>query len=418
VSDVALSVRGLSKQYEIGQMRSGYQSLVRSVRGLRGAVAPPETIWALKDVSFDVAEGEVVGLVGRNGAGKSTLLKILSRITAPTDGYADVHGRVGALLEVGTGFHGELSGRENVFLNGAILGMRREEIQRKFDEIVDFSGVEAFIDTPVKRYSSGMYLRLAFAVAAFLEPEILIVDEVLAVGDAAFQKRCLGKMGEVANEGRTVLLVSHNMQAVRTLCSRALLIDGGRIRLDGDTESVVRAYLSSDAPEVGVKRWEPSERPGDDHCRLVSVQVTDRGGEPTSTFLTEEPVQVAIEFEIESLDSALCVGFDLMTADGACVLRTLHTDVAETRRPELVRGSNLLRCTIPADLLNDGRFTVNPRVLLHSMSTVAVESAAVQFDVVQGRSESNFYSVSGRPGAIAPTFDWEAAGASSRTAAR
>src|SRR5207248_829313 len=226
--------------------------------------------------SFEVRPGEVIGIIGQNGAGKSTLLKILSRITEPTEGYAEMWGRVGSLLEVGTGFHLELTGRENIFLNGAILGMTKKEIQLKFDEIVDFAEVERFIDTPVKRYSSGMYLRLAFAVAAHLEPEILIVDEVLAVGDAAFQKKSLGKMSSASGEGRTVLFVSHNMQAVKSLCDRAVHIESGRVVNEGSTDHVVETYLTSQDELSSEKVWtDPAERPGDEHCRLVAVRVLD-----------------------------------------------------------------------------------------------------------------------------------------------
>ncbi|MCZ7545714.1 MAG: polysaccharide ABC transporter ATP-binding protein [Anaerolineae bacterium] len=261
MSDVAVRVEGLGKQYRIGGKRERYRTLRdtladaftapfrRAGRLLRGqaygAAGLEETIWALKDVSFEVKHGEVVGIIGRNGAGKSTLLKVLSRITEPTEGYADVYGRVGSLLEVGTGFHPELTGRENIYLNGAILGMTRAEIDRKFDEIVDFAEIERFMDTPVKHYSSGMGLRLGFAVAAHLEPEILVVDEVLAVGDAAFQKKCLGKMGEVAGEGRTVLLVSHNMAAIQALCHQSIWIEGGRVNQNGGTQKVIESYLDS-----------------------------------------------------------------------------------------------------------------------------------------------------------------------------
>ncbi len=244
VSDVAIRVEGLGKQYVLGE-NVRYKTLRESWRdAFRRSNAKPETIWALKDVSFEVKRGEVVGVIGRNGAGKSTLLKILSRITRPTTGLADIYGRVGSLLEVGTGFHPELTGRENIFLNGAILGMTRREVQAKFDEIVAFAEVEQFLDTPVKRYSSGMYVRLAFAVAAHLEPDILLVDEVLAVGDAAFQKKCLGKMEQVSRQGRTVFFVSHNMAAVNGLCSRAVLLTDGAFAGDGEPQSVTEQYLS------------------------------------------------------------------------------------------------------------------------------------------------------------------------------
>ena len=248
---VAIEADALSKRYRIGQLQAAYgtlrESLTRSAKRLTGRehVHGAKEIWALKDVSFKVDEGEVLGVIGRNGAGKSTLLKVLTRITTPTAGRAVIRGRVGSLLEVGTGFHPELTGRENIFLNGSILGMKRREIQRKLDEIVDFSGIPKFIDTPVKRYSSGMYVRLAFSVAAHLEPEILLVDEVLAVGDAEFQQRCLGRMEDLSGTGRTVLFVSHNMQAVNQLCDRAILLEGGGLALDGAPSEVITRYLHS-----------------------------------------------------------------------------------------------------------------------------------------------------------------------------
>ena len=264
MSRTVISVQNLGKEYIIGGRENANETFremvvstaaapFRHLKRLSGRVAPEERIWALKDVCFEVKEGEVVGVIGRNGAGKSTLLKILSRITAPTTGRVEIRGRVSSLLEVGTGFHPELTGRENIYLNGAILGMSRAEIDRKFDEIVDFAGVQTFLDTPVKRYSSGMQVRLAFAVAAHLEPEILIVDEVLAVGDAEFQRRCLGKMEEVARGGRTVLFVSHNMPAVTSLCSRAILLVDGKLDRQGDVRGTVGAYLGDGRPATSIK---------------------------------------------------------------------------------------------------------------------------------------------------------------------
>ncbi|MBC7185500.1 MAG: ABC transporter ATP-binding protein [Calditrichaeota bacterium] len=286
MSDIAIRVEGLGKMYRIGGKQERYRTLrdtlsdafaapFRRVSSLLrgqayGAANLNETIWALKDVSFEVKHGEVVGIIGRNGAGKSTLLKILSRITEPTEGYAEIRGRVGSLLEVGTGFHPELTGRENIYLNGAILGMKKAEIERKFDEIVDFAEIEKFIDTPVKHYSSGMYVRLAFAVAAHLEPEILLVDEVLAVGDAAFQKKCLGKMGDVAREGRTVLFVSHNMAAVLNLCSRAVLLDAGQVIHSGSVIEVVDQYLMADWQD---NVFSPRERQGDQRAMIENFEV-------------------------------------------------------------------------------------------------------------------------------------------------
>ena len=261
MSKTAIRVENLGKQYNIGAPQIKYQTLRDKMADAvkRREKAADHYIWALKDVSFEVKEGQVLGVVGRNGAGKSTLLKILSRVTEPTEGSIEIRGRVGSLLEVGTGFHPELTGRENIFLNGAILGMKRIEIDKKFDEIVDFSEVEKFIDTPVKRYSSGMYLRLAFAVAAHLEPEILVVDEVLAVGDAEFQKKCLGKMSDVAQQGRTVLFVSHNMSAVLRLTQETLVIDHGKLLMRGPTPEAIDYYLSKGLTEEGQKVWQPEE---------------------------------------------------------------------------------------------------------------------------------------------------------------
>ena len=278
MNNIAIRVGKLSKQYRIGKSKVPYHSLRETLTNsvielpfavlFRCSMAPPglsandNTIWALKDVSFEVQRGEVVGIIGRNGAGKSTLLKILSRITEPTTGFAEIHGRVGSLLEVGTGFHPELTGRENIYLNGAILGMRKAEIERKFDEIVAFAEVETFIDTPVKHFSTGMYLRLAFAVAAYLEPEILIVDEVLAVGDANFQKKCLDKLQDVGQEGRTVLLVSHNMSAITRMCGRAVLIKEGKVIKDGPSTEVVSVYLNSGFASTSTREWpDPTTAP-------------------------------------------------------------------------------------------------------------------------------------------------------------
>src|SRR5436190_15277644 len=273
----AIEAQALSKRYRIGQMQAAYGTLRDSVSRVasrlvdRDAHHQKQEIWALRDVSFEVQEGEVLGVIGRNGAGKSTLLKILTRITTPTTGRAVIRGRVGSLLEVGTGFNPELTGRENVFLNGSILGMKRREIQRRLPEIIEFSGIERFLDTPVKRYSSGMAVRLAFSVAAHLEPEILLVDEVLAVGDAEFQQRCLGRMEDLSGTGRTVIFVSHNMQAINQLCDRAILIDGGRIVEDGDASQVVTRYLQLALGSGSRISWHDDESaPGDDRARLLS----------------------------------------------------------------------------------------------------------------------------------------------------
>jgi lipopolysaccharide transport system ATP-binding protein len=311
----AIRVSGLSKRYRLGDgAQAGYRTLRESLmdslaaprRWLSNNQAPSRSqgineIWALRDVSFDVNEGEVLGVIGRNGAGKSTLLKILSRITRPTVGSAILRGRVGSLLEVGTGFHPELTGRENVYLNGAILGMSRREVTRKFDDIVAFAEIDKFLDTPVKRYSSGMYTRLAFAVASHLEPEILVVDEVLAVGDAAFQKKCLGKMGQVSRHGRTVLFVSHNMTAVKALCSRAILIEGGKIARDGDVDDVVNCYLTdgSEMSQTGIiPESAPRHRDVPDEASFRSVQLSDRAGNKTTQLYFGQPFVVRFACDI------------------------------------------------------------------------------------------------------------------------
>jgi lipopolysaccharide transport system ATP-binding protein len=310
-------------------------------------------IWALKDLSFTVERGEIVGIIGRNGAGKSTLLKILSRITEPTLGFAEIHGRVGSLLEVGTGFHGELSGRENIYLNGAILGMKKNEIERKFDEIVAFAEVEKFIDTPVKRYSSGMYLRLAFAVAAHLEPEILIVDEVLAVGDASFQKKCLGKMEDVAKQGRTVLFVSHNMTAVVQLCGKAIWLENGTSRKMGSADDVVREYLTDADDQVAERCWTyPGDAPGDDRVRLLAIRVVQHE-HVTSVIDINEPSRIEMEFEVLKDVRNLLTGIDLVNAMGITLF-----GVSDWRPNELAPGRYRKHVQLPGQLLADGRIEV------------------------------------------------------------
>src|SRR5215467_13695561 len=309
--ELALEVERLSKQYSIGASTQAYHTLREGITGGLRSLMRRRTIdsmpasqanrrdtifWALKDVSFDLKRGEVLGIIGRNGAGKSTLLKLLSRITEPTDGRAVLHGRVGSLLEIGAGFHAELTGRENIYLSGVILGMSRSEIKTKFDAIVDFAGVAQFIDTPVKRYSSGMYVRLAFAVAAHLEPEILIVDEVLAVGDAAFQNRCLGKMGEVAREGRTVLFVSHNMGAVSNLCTSALWLEDGKVVTRDDVGTTINAYIKSVTVigETDAKAWRHS---GTGEARLIDARLLDSTGVPVMSFSMGETLFLELDVE-------------------------------------------------------------------------------------------------------------------------
>jgi lipopolysaccharide transport system ATP-binding protein len=301
MSDVVIRAEGLSKMYRIGE-NQGYWTLREAIVNVfKGKPAPRDPFWALKDVSFEIKAGEVIGVIGRNGAGKSTLLKILSRITRPTRGRAEILGRVGALLEVGTGFHHELTGRENIFLNGAILGVRKEEIKRQFDAIVAFAEVEKFVDTPVKHYSSGMYLRLAFAVAAHLEPEVLIVDEVLAVGDASFQKRCLAKMGEVSRQGRTVLFVSHNIAAITALTQRCLLLKAGELVLEGPSEEIASRYLSEGAAEDNsgvVDLQERLRKTANADVRLMELIFSDQNERPTAQFYEGEPINLAVAFDV------------------------------------------------------------------------------------------------------------------------
>ena len=406
MTEFAVHAEGLSKRFRIGRLESGL-GMARRVMSRKDRRTD---VWALRDVSFEVEEGQAIAIVGRNGAGKSTLLKVLARITEPTEGFVDIRGRVGALLEVGTGFHPELTGRENVFLNGGILGMRKQEVARKFDDIVGFSGVGRFIDTPVKRYSSGMYVRLAFAVAAFLEPEILIVDEVLSVGDADFQKRCLGRMNEVAKDGRTILFVSHNMQAVRRLCSHAVLLEEGQLVAQSDVETIVHRYLSSsEAPDLGRRRWDdPETRPGGDLCRLVEARVTDEGGTPAATFLSSQPIVVSLEFDLTRVDPSFSAAFDLAAADASVVFRSAHTDAAEASRARLVVGRNAVQCAIPPGLLNSGRYSINVRLSLHMTRWVVHEDTVLQFDVVADHGESLFLNAQGRPGVVFPILPWNA----------
>lgn len=356
-----IQVRNLSKQYVLGARQASYgtlrESLVNAMRAplqrLRDGRIKPETLWALKDVSFEVQPGEVIGIIGRNGAGKSTLLKILSQITDPTSGEIDLYGRVASLLEVGTGFHPELTGRENIYLNGALLGMRKSEIEEKFDEIVAFSEVDQFLDTPVKRYSSGMYVRLAFAVAAHLEPEILVVDEVLAVGDAEFQKKCLGKMSDVARHGRTVLFVSHNMPAVKSLCQRALLLDGGQISAEGDVDAVVNRYLTADSNDMartGIIPDDAKRLYGTDEAKLRRVRLTDLAGNDVSHLYLGQPCRVQMSFEVFKEIPDGVIEVDIIAMDGTHVTHSTNIDGGNPPL-RLPLGSHTINLELEATLL-------------------------------------------------------------------
>ena len=370
-SGIAIRARGLGKEFRIGERRQPYRTLRETLAGAarypfrwirhrksREEPRGPSTIWALKDLTLDIREGEAVGIIGRNGAGKSTLLKILCRITEPTAGYAEVRGRVGSLLEVGTGFHPELTGRENVYLNASILGMKRLDIRRKFDEIVAFAEVEKFIDTPVKHYSSGMYLRLAFAVAAHLEPDILIVDEVLAVGDARFQRKCLGAMQNAGQQGRTVLFVSHNMPAITRLCERAILLDGGLVARDGPPADVVAEYLSSGLGTTAAREWiDPEECPGRGTARLWAVRVRNENGEVSETFERRRPVRVEMEYEVRKSGFRLVPYFSFSNDEGVVALSVAESDPGGFPQPR-APGRYVSTVWIPGDLLAEGRLFV------------------------------------------------------------
>jgi lipopolysaccharide transport system ATP-binding protein len=416
MSDVAVQSVGLGKVYSIGSARETTRTLrdalthavkrpIERIRHPGAATHMSEEFWALRGVSLEVRRGEMLGVIGRNGAGKSTFLKVLSHITEPSEGRVEIHGRVASLLEVGTGFHQELTGRENIYLNGAILGMQRAEIKARFDDIVDFAEIGRFLDTPVKRYSSGMYVRLAFAVAAHLDPEILIIDEVLAVGDAAFQEKCLTRMGAVGAGGRTVIFVSHNMQAIQRLCNTAVEIEGGRIVNAGEAGSVVATYLTQQAEAGASATWEPGQGPGDEEVRLVSVEVRDADGEPANLVTTAKPFSVRLEVDLTRLDRSLCVGFDLASSDGAVVMRSYQTDVDEADWPALHIGRNSIECTIPAGLLNDGRYFVMPRIGLHWVRWIVNGGSVVSFRVHRDTGTSPLMGE--RPGAIAPVLSWK-----------
>jgi lipopolysaccharide transport system ATP-binding protein len=414
-------VENLSKLYRIGEQEAAYGTLREAiVRGLRTPLRKMQrkkasdapTVWALRDVNFEVQPGEVVGIIGRNGAGKSTLLKILSRITEPTSGRVELYGRVGSLLEVGTGFHSELTGRENVYLNAAILGMSRAEIGRKFDEIVDFAEIEEFLDTPVKRYSSGMFVRLAFAVAAHLEPEILLVDEVLAVGDARFQKKCLDKMEDVGHEGRTVLFVSHNMSAVTRLCPRSILLDKGSVKLDGNSSEVASAYFSPDSSAMAQREWSDLESaPGNDIARLSAVRIRNRSGAVAEIIDIREPIQIEIEYFNFPNNLRPYAGVQLYDQNGICLFCTGDFVNKEWRHTDRAfSGRVISTCTIPGNFLSEGRVSVLAAITTHNPSRfLAYERDAVSFlvtDQSQGDGARGEY-VGDFPGVVRPLFDWK-----------
>ena len=424
MSNVAISVENLSKSYRIAHKANGarYKTLREDLMQMpkrilsrfqrfSSPLSSSETFWALKDVSFEVKQGEVVGIIGRNGAGKSTLLKILSRITEPTSGQAKVYGRVGSLLEVGTGFHQELTGRENIFLNGAILGMKRADIRKRFDEIVAFAEVDKFLDTPVKRYSSGMYVRLAFAVAAHLDPEILLIDEVLAVGDAEFQKKCLGKMSEVARAGRTVLFISHNMAAITRLCHRGIVLDQGVVQLDTDATEAAKAYLHSSHGNSAERSWpDAKSAPGDAVARLRAVRVFS-DTQATDTVDIRRPVVVEMEFW-NFVDGADLVGaFSFFDEQGSLLFASADWHEPKWGSKQRPAGLYKASCTVPGNFFAEGQIRICTEVSTrHPAYEVHVlEHDAVAFLVVDKREPGSVAAGWSRPipGLVRPLLNWQ-----------
>lgn len=398
----AISIENISKKYILSHKKKKYQNLKESVSGFFGELftskdeeETKEVFWALKNVSFDIEQGDRIGIVGSNGAGKSTLLKILSRITEPTSGQVKVNGRMASLLEVGTGFHPDLTGRENIFLNGAILGMKQQEIKRQFDEIVSFAGIEKFLDTPVKRYSSGMYVRLGFAIAAHLEPEILIVDEVLAVGDSEFQKKCLGKMKDVSSSGRTILFVSHNATAIQGLCNKAAFLQNGSLVKYGEVGEVLHDYMTSISKFQLQQNWEtPDNAPGNDQVRIKNIEVVPEFINGSKNIDVRTPLKVNIEFW-NMLESAhLNLSMFLYNMTGECVFNV--GSQAKTFSKGLIKGM----LEIPANFLNDGSYYISVMIVKDTADPVYFMEDAISFDVADWREGTNWYGK--WPGAVRP----------------
>lgn len=425
MSELAIRADRLSKQYRIGTYKDN-QSLPEAIKDAfkapfrravnllhgqaTGAAELDETIWALRDVSFEIKKGEAVGIIGRNGAGKSTLLKLLSRISEPTQGFAEVQGRVGSLLEVGTGFHHELTGRENIFLNGAILGMKRADIRRKFDEIVAFSEVEKFIDTPVKHYSSGMYLRLAFSVAAHLDPDVLIIDEVLAVGDAAFQRKCLNQMQKVGDIGKTVLFVSHNMPAITRFCKRALVIDHGRIIDDAPAAEAVMRYLGTGGSDsMGGKVWDDEQTaPCGSHSRLLSLRICSESGETLHTVDIRRPFGIELTWEVTRDGLSMAPHFSITNQEDQRVFITIDLD-PNWRGKDRPRGKYTSTAWVPGNLMAEGIFYVAVHILGrqdHSLQLSVYSALSFQVvDTLEGDSARGDYGKD-FPGIVRPLLKW------------
>ncbi len=434
-TQTAIKVEQISKVYRIGIKDETHDNLVNTVFGFfkspiknyrkfrslykfdeleldangHADKVSSNIIWALKDVSFDVKKSELIGIIGRNGAGKSTLLKILCRITDPTKGRVRTRGRISSLLEVGTGFHAELTGRENVYLNGTILGMTKKEVKRKFDEIVAFSGVEKFIDTPVKRYSSGMKVRLAFSVAAHLEPEILIIDEVLAVGDADFQKKCLNKMEDVGRQGRTVIFVSHNLPAVCRLCERAILLENGCIVKDGAPTQVVSSYLNSDLGTSAARKWgDPATAPAGEFARLCAARVQSDNGQVNDTIDIRSPFTIEMDYEVLTGGSVLLPVFGFENQDGLRIFTTVDQD-STWRRKARPKGRYTSRVHIPGNLLAEGMIFINCTLLTvspHKVQFRERSALAIQIvDSLDGDSARGDYAKN-MPGIVRPMLEW------------
>jgi len=430
----AISVEDIYKVFRLGVKDEDADSLIQSmIKGIRNPLDnykkykslydfddvdfdnpdnpnnADDVLWALKGVSFDVKQGEVVGIIGRNGAGKSTLLKTLTRITPPSRGQIKIQGRVSSLLEVGTGFHPELTGRENIYLNGTILGMRKREVDRKFDEIVEFSGVERFLDTPVKRYSSGMRVRLAFAVAAHLEPEILIIDEVLAVGDASFQKKCLNKMEHVGKEGRTVLFVSHSMPAITRLCPRVVVLDQGKVLADGDAQTVVASYLHSGLGSSAIREWTDTKtQPGGEFGRLRSVRVLNDQGDVSGVANISKPITLEVQYTILQSSMMVMPHFHIFNEEGINVFSAYEND-SKWRGKDRPAGDYKSQVTIPANLMSEGMFYVGAgMVTLDPIIPQYYEGEVVAFQVIDKFSDQSARGdwVGNMGGAVRPRLDW------------
>lgn len=426
MAEAVISVKNLSKRYRIGHRENACKTLgeavvdliaapARNLKSLRklsnfsareSVTSSADVIWALKDVTFDLKPGEVLGVIGRNGAGKTTLLKILSRITGPSAGTVEMNGRVSSLLEVGTGFHPELTGRENIFLNGAILGMRKAEIKKKFAAIVDFAGVEKFIDTPVKRYSSGMYVRLAFAVASHLEPDILIVDEVLAVGDAEFQKKCMSRMSNVSQDGRTILFVSHNMYAIKALCNRCILLDQGCITAEGNAYAVVNHYLGTGFISKAERAWDDAHAPGDKIVRWKSARIRNERGDITADLQTDESIAIELDYYNLCEGAKLGATVALFNEEGTHILTSLSNHCQQWHNRPREKGVYRSICKVPGKLLAESKYSVTFLTWGDNYSSIHREDNVLEFQTRDsGFVRGDYYDETG--GIIKPLFEWK-----------